>query len=667
MRLRVVILVVLGVFAVLVIGAAAALWFGGGPLVAWAIENPVSGAMNRKITLGGPLALHWGRNVTIAAQDVSVANTSWGTDPVMFSARSLKLEFDLFSLVSGPVHVGYIELDGWKLRLETSKSGKPNWNFAASATVPSHRTQFPVLDRLTARNGSLVYRNGETAATSTLDIAGLDFAAPGATQPVKFDGKGAFQGIKLQLAGTAGPIAELRNPSKPYPLKIEAQLGDNRATIDGTAKNPLDFAGLDMRFSANGPDLQTLGHAVGIPFPKFPPFRGTSELVGGNGEWSLNAVSLRIGNSDVEGGLSINTKVKVPSIKAKLTSSYIDLTDFKGLYGGRPESAPPPASPSGDVIPKERLAVHKLPDIDADLSFYGTRIKSPGGLPLDAVAVGLRLKGGELTVDPLRFHAASGDFALQFRYNPFTHDTPPKLSAKLDVRHIHLHPLLQGMGLPSFVKATSGIIGGGGTIETTGASVKDFLSRMSGNVAIFLEDGQMSDLLQTLIPIDAAKALGVYISGDKIVPIDCLIARFDIDSGVAKPSTFVFNTPDTSVVGSGSIDFDKEVIDLTLKPYNRKFTLVSLRTPIEIKGKLRKPDFHIDTHSIIARIGESLGLGVIFPPAALVPLVDQGLGGQNRCSKFFAPADQQAPNQPSKENEAQAPAPSHDDSAPQQH
>src|ERR1051325_3729778 len=107
MRFRIVIVVVLGVVAVLVIGAAAALWFGGGPLVAWAIENPVSGTMNREITLGGPLKLHWGRNVTIAAQDVTVANASWGTDPVMFSARSLKLEFNLFSLVSGPVHVGY--------------------------------------------------------------------------------------------------------------------------------------------------------------------------------------------------------------------------------------------------------------------------------------------------------------------------------------------------------------------------------------------------------------------------------------------------------------------------------------------------------------------------------------------------------------------------------
>ncbi|MGH7034142.1 MAG: AsmA family protein, partial [Stellaceae bacterium] len=443
MRLRIVIAVVLGVFAVLAIGAAAALWLGGGPLIAWAIENPVSGAMNRKIAIGGPLAVDWGRSVTIAAQDVSVANASWGTDPVMFSARTLKLSFDLFGLVSGPVHVGYIELDGWKLRLETSKSGEPNWNFAASATVPSHRTQFPVLDRLTARNGSIVYRNGETEATSVLDIAGFDFAAPGPTQLVKFDGSGAFQGVKLQIAGTAGPVAELRNSSKPYPLKIEAQLGDNRASVDGTAKEPLDFAGIDVRFSANGPDLQGLGHAVGVPLPKFPPFRGTSELMGGNGEWSLNAISLRIGSSDVEGGLAIDTKVKVPSIKAKLASSYIDLSDFKGIYGGRPETPPPVATSSANVIPNQPMAVHELPDVDADLSFYGTRIKSPGGLPLDAVALGLRLKGGELSIDPLRFHAASGDFALQLHYNPFTRKTPPWLNAKLEIEHIHLHPLLQ--------------------------------------------------------------------------------------------------------------------------------------------------------------------------------------------------------------------------------
>jgi hypothetical protein len=43
------------------------------------------------------------------------------------------------------------------------------------------------------------------------------------------------------------------------------------------------------------------------------------------------------------------------------------------------------------------------------------------------------------------------------------------------------------------------------------------------------------------------------------------------------------------------------------------------------------------------RLGEALGLGIVLPPAALVPLVDVGLGEDNVCRKVF-PAGQ-SPNE----------------------
>jgi hypothetical protein len=83
--------------------------------------------------------------------------------------------------------------------------------------------------------------------------------------------------------------------------------------------------------------------------------RGLETSKSGEPNW------MRIAKSDVEGGLAINTKVKVPSIKAKLTSSYIDLSDFKGLYGGRPETPLPPAASSANVIPNQPIGFTNCP------------------------------------------------------------------------------------------------------------------------------------------------------------------------------------------------------------------------------------------------------------------------------------------------------------------
>ena len=130
--------------------------------------------------------------------------------------------------------------------------------------------------------------------------------------------------------------------------------------------------------------------------------------------------------------------------------------------------------------------------------------------------------------------------------------------------------------------------------------------------------------------------LGVYVTGDKPVPINCFISRFDINSGVATATTLVLDTPDTTVAGAGSINFGTEKLMLKLTPYNKSFSAISLRAPVDIGGSFAKPDFHLETGKLISRLGAALGLGVIFPPAALLPLVDTGLGENNACSKAYA-------------------------------
>jgi AsmA family protein len=631
----------LGSVAIVLI-AGGVLWFGGPPVIAWAVAHPVSAYLGRQIRIEGPLQLTWGAPTTIVAKNVSMANASWSHDKEMFTAK--RLEVDLFprTLVSGPTRIPLVKLDGAKLLLEKAKDGQKNWNFALSTAAPKQRHQFPELRRLDIRESELVYRNDVTGAETQLGIARLAVAERHSQSPVRIDASGTFQKAPIRLAGNVGPIAALRNTNEPYPVKLEGSLDRIRLALDGTIKEPLDFNGVDMRLSLTGAKLNELAEMLGIPLPELPDFRGTAKLTGGDAHFALNALTVKAGNSDLEGGIDMDFSAKVPTLKANLTSSYIDLADFKGLYGGTPEKTSAPSNPrtatqsGGRVLPDAKIAVNKLPGFNADLSFQGTRIKSTGGIPFERIALGLRVQNGELWLKPFRFHLAQGDVDLNLHFTPFTRHTPPKLHGEIDVRHIDLHKLLDQPSRPQMLRDTAGIIGGFVKIDTTGVSTREFLAHMNGDAGFFMENGRVSQLLEQLAPIDVLSALGVYLSGDKPVPINCLVSRFAIKQGVATATTFVVDTDADSIVGRGNVNFADETLFLDFNPYNKHLRIVSLRTPVEVQGTLGKPAFHVESGKIVQRIGEALGLGVVFPPAALVPLIDTGLGHDNACAKAYA-------------------------------
>jgi AsmA family protein len=629
---------IVAVVVLLVVIAGGALYFGGGRAVAWAIEHPVSTMVGRQIHVGGPLTVRWGAPTRLVAEDVHVANASWGSEPDMFSARRLEIELHARSLLRGPTRIPLISLDGAKLVLETSKQGDHNWDFGAKSAAPKKRGQFPDLRHFAVTDSALVFHNGETEARSELRVKKLDLRQSDPKSPVTIEADGTFQKAPLHLAGQVGPIAQLRDPQQPYPIKFDGSIDGIKLATDGTIDEPLDFAGVNLRLSLSGAKLHELADMLGVPLPELPDFRSTAVLTGGNGKFELKALSVLTGHSDLEGGIAIDTNPKVPQVQASLTSTYIDLADFTGLYGAKPEGSSAPAKPPdpGDrVIPDTPISVQKLPGINAELTFDGTNIKSSGGLPLERVSLGVTIKDGVLELRRLRFHAAQGDVDLSFRFTPFTKSGPPHLNASIDIRHVDLHQLLGGPSMPDIVKQTAGTAGGFIKIDTSGVTMREFLQRMNGDAGIFMENGQLSQLLEQIAPINVLGALGVYVLGGKPVPINCFVSRFDIKQGIATATTSLFDTANETIVGEGNINFADETFYLRLVPYNKSFTVVTLRSPVDVRGTFKKPQYHIEAGGLAARLGAAVGLGILFPPAALLPLIDTGLGDNNACSKAY--------------------------------
>ncbi|HZL58586.1 MAG TPA: AsmA family protein [Stellaceae bacterium] len=641
---------VLLVIAALLLAGGGALYWGGAPILAWLLEHPLSRAAGRQITLSGPLTLSWGRPSRFIAEDVHVANADWGSAPDFFAAKRLEIDFEPLSLLIGSARVPVVRLDGGSLLLEIGKDGQPNWNFLMGNPIPTRRAQFPQIEQFVVHDSRFVYHNAENQTHTELGIAALTLDEPASGAAVEITGEGTLQKRALRVTGTLGSVQQLRDATTQYPVDLVGRLADTDLKAAGTLAEPLDFNGLDLRLSFTGKRFDDLTEVLGMPMPAMPDFRGTAVLKGGDGKYILESLSLKLDRSDLEGGIAIDVTGTRPYIEANLESSYLDLANFKGVYGGNPKGtiAPKPAAPDVGVkvIPNSRIEIEKLGGFNADLHYYGTRIAQPGGLALEQIVLMLHLKDGTMSLRPLRFHAADGDVDLNADYKSVK-DGAQHFTGKIDIRHVDLHKLLSGSTYPEMVRATAGTAGGFLDIDSSGTSPREILARMNGNGGIFLQNGRLSELLQALANLDVMKTLGLYATGsDQPLPINCFVAHFDVKDGIATSSTFLLDTTETTITASGNLDFRNEAIDLTLVPRNKNPSLLALHSPLRVLGTFAHPNFSIVSGELAVRAGAAVGLAVLFPPAALLPLINVGLGDRNACASVYGPARPQQARRP---------------------
>ena len=111
-----------------------------------------------------------------------------------------------------------------------------------------------------------------------------------------------------------------------------------------------------------------------------------------------------------------------------------------------------------------------------------------------------------------------------------------------------------------------------------------------------------------------------------MITVNCGGVVFDVKNGRGTSSLFVIETEQTQIVGSGGFDLEHERFDMTVAPKPKNVGVLSLRTPVRLHGTFKQPDVEIVKGPLLARIGGALALAATAPLAALVPLIETGLG-----------------------------------------
>ncbi len=570
-----------------------------GALTAFASQK-----LEREVSLDGPLAVVPGWPVTaLELNELTVASRPGETAPYLLHLDHLRVELSLSRLLRGDLVLPVVRLDGPDLRLEKDAQGRANWELPQGLLdgpdpAPETREEIPVVERLRIDRGRLRYRDRTRDMALDVRLARVAGSADEQAPRIALDGRGTLRGQALRFHVTGGSLETLRETTAPYPLTGSLRAGATRASFRGSVRDPIDVEGFDLALTVEGDSAADLYALTGIALLPTPPYRVRGRLRHARDVWHFDDFTGRMGSSDLRGTLRWDPGAPRPRL-------------------------------DGRVLPDVPLALERLAAMDAEVVFDGERVIAEH-LPLTDFHLRLRLKDRVLRLSPVRFR--SGESALETWASIDGTRDPPAVDLETRLRALPLAPMFEAASAAlDEPNVAGGDIDGDGKLRSRGRSLRDVLAAGDGRLRLQLLGGQLSQIVIELVGLDVAETAGFLLSGDRPVPIRCMLADFDIEAGHMRPRALVLDTTDTLVTGSGSLDLGTERIDLRLTPEPKDFSPLSLRTPLTVGGTLGAPAFGVAKSGLIARGAAAAALALVFPPAAIAALFEPGTGEDASC------------------------------------
>ena len=602
------------------------------------IARRVEAATGRSFAINGNLNVQLSMRPRITVEGLVLGNPAWSSEPNMAEIGKLDFTVEAMPLLHGSVVFPEINLTDARVLLEKNREGAANWKFKDDT---DESRPLPVVKALTIDRGKLAFRDPTIKTDVAVDVSSVAPDQPNAGM-LSVKGRGQYKGMGATLEGFIGSVLALSSAENPYPIKLRAVSGSTKARVDGTLIDPLHLKGEEVSFVLEGNDMAQMFAIVGVPLPPTPPYKLAGHLTHSGDVWTFRKFSGTVGRSDLAGDFSVDRGQKPQMITADLVSRNLDMKDLGGIVGADRGEKPSPKPPPGDrVLPQEPFSLEKLRVANANVKFRGDNILTEK-LPLDKMTTTLKLKDGVLMLDPLNFGVASGNVVSRITMD--ARQAVIKTHADVAVKQLHLDKLFPNLKL---AKANAGLIGGRAKLDTTGNSMAKMLGSANGDMALIMEGGSVSELLVRLSNLDVAHTLAVLLTGDKQMPVRCLVTQLKGTNGVFLADPFVLDTGKAVVTGTGDVNFAEETLNLRLVSKPKDFSFASLRGPINVTGTFKNPNVRPSLTSAATRGAAAVALGFVTGGlGTLIPLLEFGGAKDSDCAALIAAAGGPPPTAP---------------------
>ncbi|MBW2604209.1 MAG: AsmA family protein [Deltaproteobacteria bacterium] len=606
----------------------------------------------RKLTIAGDIKVKISLSPTLEANQVSFQNAPWSAYPEMIRAKRIEVQLALIPLIQGKIDVKRLTLINPDVMMEINTSGKTNLEFdfpeqrkVETAPVKQDEKETALFDfnEILIKDGKLTVKNHQKNKTFVLTIdRGVEKSAD-FMGDADIELKGSFNDIPFNVSGKIGSLAGIADPDVSYPVDLKADVAKIKFSISGKIQDPVAAKGIDVRFSVKGDDLAKIENIIRKPLPIKGPFHISSHLLAAKLEKiQVSDLLIELGNSKLNGSVTLDRAAEKPKISGNLVSDTLDL---RPMLIKRVKKAP---------IAKEKTTEPKR---KSDRLFQNTPLKLDGlhrfnaavdvrikhmllpRFAFDNIETKVRLQDGNLTVNPLTAFIGGGKLVNSL--NVQAKENMAFVDVNVDIKQMNLGEMLKKLEI---TQALEGILDLDINLKGQGKSTAAIMAGLNGDVIASLGEGKIPTGYLDFLSADISSTLMRLINpfGKKIdnARINCAVCDFNIKNGMAKSDIIVVDDPHKTSFSKGKINLKTEELDFHIETKPKEgigtqdtgklsISLSGITKPFKLGGTLTHPSLEID----IVGSGTTIGAALLGPVGWAYLLVSGSSGKANPCKK----------------------------------
>jgi uncharacterized protein involved in outer membrane biogenesis len=608
-----------GVAAAIAIPIAAAVGFAAAVQAGFfrnAFLHIVSARAGRPITVAGALRIKiFSLTPTISAERVAIGNPHWMPAGRMAEIGELALVFEMprFHHRFG---VNGLIMNSAILHLERDAEGRANWQWR-DPSLPATDKKLAIVRSLSVPQAHVTLddqrRNLKFEGTASAQAPGATASPTGeahpsgeAPEPLKIWGEGTLNGRTASFEIDGDSLATASH-GRPYRFSYSERSDGSRLDGQGSLPRPFDFNAIEATFEANGPDLKDLYFLVGVRIIDTASYRLTGKLERDGLHFKFSDLSVRCGESDVHGSVSIDSTRARPKLDIDLTSSVLRMMDLGTRAAGR-GPPPPPLLLSDAALRPGTLSLD-----DAAILMHADQVVV-GKLSLRALAAQGTLDHGVLTARSFTAGLLGGEVHGVGKLD--LNQDPPLARAELSITGLELSHIPHKPPLPPPLE---GAMSARIVLTGRGRSIHQVVSTANGIVTLVVPKGTIRDSLAEATGMDL-RGFGLLLSKDaRETAIRCAVGILKEHDGMLTVDNFVADTEPVLITGTGQIQFASESLDLALRGEPKSVRLFHWRSPILIKGTLLHPSVEVRPQKL--------------------EIIDRGAARDADCAALIASAD----------------------------
>lgn len=559
--LKISLIALVGCLALVGLGAWYASSFINPAQVTKLLSSSVKDATGRELKIASPVSLSLFPSISVKAEQVSLSNASWASNPDMFVFKQIELDIRILPLLKGSVEISRIGVRGLEANLQTNKAGEGNWNLTPptivasgsatqSVTSDSSSNALVSIKTLDVVDARINYQDGEKAA-SPIGIPKLSLDAG--------DGKSTIL-VDVQRAN--------------YTLNLKGKTTSLRNAYFAWNQSPVNLD-LDLVLTLNGKSLAITGDIDKKPdlLPKF--------------NINLNSKSFDLA--------PLAGSVVIAGAAGKTSSASTHKVQGKYLF-------------SDDALPFDLL-----PLADGSVNINIAELGIPHQAPFTNFKTTLQFQKDRIDASDVSFNIGKGSAQAQLSITQFT-SPAPKISVKGIAKDFTLEQIIA-------VTDSSARVSGGDTkvawnLQGSGVSPHQIASRAIGAIQVSVGQSKLDskfinkggDFVITVID-----AINPMYKKSNQTTLNCAVAYLPINSGLVNIQNSVgIETDRLDITLAGSINLASEALNISINPREKSglTTGLDLAGLVKIEGTLQNPQTGVNKAGVV-NSAVSIGLGFL--------------------------------------------------------